>query len=193
MSAVEPAAKKAKTDEVVEEENVWTLPEHAANINAGVDKEFEGKSLTEIADGPVACLQGLGEVAEEMMEAVKVSTVRDLADWKFGKWACALVTLAELEEDGKRPAGSTLNVNNMLDKACETKSFKEIVELPVSSLQGITETADAALTRHHVDTIKKLGTWKYIAWARAIVDAAALEDTMSPEQRKRERELKKLA
>ncbi len=69
------------------------------NINNAVDKAFEGKSLKEIANAPVDALQGLSEKdAKALKEALGISTVADLANNKFVKWAQAIVALAESEE-----------------------------------------------------------------------------------------------
>jgi len=68
------------------------------NLNNALDKEYETKSLKEIADAPVAALQGVSEKDAELLKAAfNVKTVRDLANLKFVKWAQAIVTLADTE------------------------------------------------------------------------------------------------
>ncbi|CAK9032026.1 Uncharacterized protein SCF082_LOCUS19894 [Durusdinium trenchii] len=121
-----------------------------------------------------------------------VKTVRELANWKFGKWARSIVTLAKFEKEGARPADCMLNIDMALDKEHEGKSFTELLALPVSALQGLTEKADACLKHHHVDTIEKLGSWKFFAIAESMVDLVDTEETMTPEERKQAREMKKL-
>jgi len=170
----------------------WTLPDHTANVRHAIDKDLEGASLHKIVNGKIDGLQGLGEVAQEMMEAVGVHTVRDLAEWKFGRWARAIVTLAALEETGHKRAPSSLNIDLALDKEHETKTFNEMLALPVSSLQGLSAKADEALRHHHVDTIEKLGKWKYLEWATALSNIVDAEETLSPSDRKLDRQLKKL-
>ena len=69
------------------------------NINKAVDKDFESKTLKEIADAPVACLQGVSDrMGEALLEALKVKTVRDLANNKYVKWAQAITALADCED-----------------------------------------------------------------------------------------------
>lgn len=69
------------------------------NINFAVDKEWEDKTLKEIANAPVAALQGVSDrMAEHLYEALKVKTVNDLANNKFIRWAQAISTLADTEE-----------------------------------------------------------------------------------------------
>ncbi len=68
------------------------------NINAAVDKSYEGKSLREIAAAPVSALQGVTEKdAELLQQAFGVKTVGDLGKLKFARWAAAIAVLAELE------------------------------------------------------------------------------------------------
>ena len=69
------------------------------NINKAVMKEYEGKSLKEIADAPIGAIEGIspGDV-EHLQAAFNVKTVRDLANLKFVRWAQAIVALADTEE-----------------------------------------------------------------------------------------------
>jgi len=68
------------------------------NINNAVDKAYETKTLKELANSPVAALQGLSEGDAKLLEqAFNVKTVADLANLKYVKWAQAIVTLAEKE------------------------------------------------------------------------------------------------
>lgn len=69
------------------------------NICKAVDKEYETKTLKEIADAPVAALQGISDrQAELLYEAFKIKTVRDLAKLRFCGWAQSIVNLADCEE-----------------------------------------------------------------------------------------------
>eukprot|EP00187_Rhodella_violacea_P012320 CAMPEP_0184709876 /NCGR_PEP_ID=MMETSP0314-20130426/898_1 /TAXON_ID=38298 /ORGANISM="Rhodella maculata, Strain CCMP 736" /LENGTH=185 /DNA_ID=CAMNT_0027171647 /DNA_START=54 /DNA_END=611 /DNA_ORIENTATION=+ len=173
------------------DEEPW-CPDHTMNIVEGVDKEFHAASFHTLADAPVSALQGLAERADVMMAALGVKSVRDLAEWKFAGMARAIVALEGLEVAGKREAGSLLNCDLCLDKESEVKSLKEVAEMPPSCLQGLTEEADALLKTHHVTTVRKLAEWKYIHWAMAIVALAEYEETDGPNERKKQRMLKKL-
>ncbi len=69
------------------------------NLNKALDKAYEGKSLKELADAPVAALAGVSDNdARLLQEAFNVKTVRDLANLKYVKWAQAIVTLADTEQ-----------------------------------------------------------------------------------------------
>jgi hypothetical protein len=68
------------------------------NVNKAVDKAYESKSLKEIADAPVAALEGLSEGSGKLLAELGIRTIRDLGEWKFANWSRAIVELAKLEE-----------------------------------------------------------------------------------------------
>lgn len=68
------------------------------NVNKAVDKAYESKTLKEIAEAPVAALEGLSEAQGELLGRLGIKTIRDLGEWKFANWARAIVELAKLEE-----------------------------------------------------------------------------------------------
>lgn len=63
-----------------------------------------------------------------------------------------------------------MNVNKVVDKAYQDKSFEEIADAPVNALQGISKQ-DAALLKQafNVKTVRDLANLKYPKWASAIV------------------------
>ncbi len=68
------------------------------NLNKALDKAYEGKSLKELADAPVAALAGVSEAdAELLQKAFNVKTIRDLAQLKYVRWAQGIVSLADGE------------------------------------------------------------------------------------------------
>jgi len=85
------------------------------NINKCVDKAYEGKSFHELANAPIDALEGIGHKdAEILKRAFKVSTIRELANLKFIKWATAIATLAEEDDSTQEKAEEAL-----LDDAIE--------------------------------------------------------------------------
>lgn len=68
-----------------------------------------------------------------------------------------------------------MNINKAVDKAYETKSLKEILDAPVSALQGVSD-GDAELLQKAfgIKTVRDLGTNPFFQWAQAMV---ALEQT----------------
>mmetsp|Transcript_18899 Transcript_18899/g.24306 ORF Transcript_18899/g.24306 Transcript_18899/m.24306 type:complete len:185 (-) Transcript_18899:187-741(-) len=68
------------------------------NIDNAIDKEFEAKSLTELLQAPIHAIEGLTENADTVLKELHVKTIGDLADFKYCKWAEAIVELAKYEE-----------------------------------------------------------------------------------------------
>lgn len=67
-----------------------------AGIESKLDKAYETKPLTELADAPVAALQGVSESdAEHLKAAFNITTIRDLGTNKFFLWAQAIAKLAD--------------------------------------------------------------------------------------------------
>ncbi|MGZ0153590.1 hypothetical protein ACXJJ3_41435 [Kribbella sp. WER1] len=65
-------------------------------IDAKLDKAYEGKSFEDLADAPVAALQGVSDGdAEHLKAAFNIVTVRDLGTNKYFLWAQAIAKLAE--------------------------------------------------------------------------------------------------
>ena len=104
--------------------------------------------------------------------------------------AKALKTLSETE--GRRRPSCRLNLDNGLNKDHETKSFRQVLELPVSTLQGLSAKADVALGELGVETVGDFASFTLAAIAEAIVVLAPFEQTRTSEERKRERLLRNL-
>ncbi len=69
------------------------------NLNKALDKAYEGKTLKEILDAPVAAIEGVSEAdGEKLAAAFGVKTVRDLGTNKYFRWAAAMVALENAEE-----------------------------------------------------------------------------------------------
>lgn len=69
------------------------------NICNAVMKDWEGKSLKEIAAAPLWVLQGVTEEKAKLIEqGLGVKTIGDLGTNKFFEWAQAIAKLANCEE-----------------------------------------------------------------------------------------------
>jgi hypothetical protein len=70
-----------------------------------------------------------------------------------------------------------MNINKIVDKAYEDKTFKELVNAPVDAISGISEN-DAKLLSEafNVRTVSNLADLKYVKWAQAICLLAEGED-----------------
>lgn len=70
------------------------------NINTVVDNEFAGKCFRDICNAPLSAMRGLStKDAKALHEAFGITTIGDLAELKFVKWATAIKTLASEECD----------------------------------------------------------------------------------------------
>ncbi len=66
------------------------------DIASKVDKAYESKSVSELADAPVDALQGVSSSdAEQLSAAFGIKTVRELGTNKFFLWAQAISKLAD--------------------------------------------------------------------------------------------------
>lgn len=182
MSSEEPAAKKKKTG--------WE--DHKLNVSEAIMKADEGKHFTEIASSKISILQGIGPKSEHLLTAMNITTVTDLASYKYFLIARSIVALAETETDF-RPSGSTMNIDKAVDKAYESKKLSEIVESPVEALEGLSENAGRILTELGVKTVRDLANLKYCRWAEGVVTAAKYENTLTENERKQERALNRLS
>jgi len=79
------------------------------------------------------------------------------------------------EKKEKKGGEYSLNINKAVDKAHENKSFADIVKLPPSALQGLSEKADASLADYNVKTIRDMSDWKYYNIAVAIAELSKYE------------------
>lgn len=68
-----------------------------------------------------------------------------------------------------------MNINKALDKEFETKPLKEVLDAPVSALEGVSDgDAEHLKAAFNIKTIRDLATNKYFLRAQAI---NALADT----------------
>uniref|UniRef100_A0A7S2I8K3 Uncharacterized protein n=1 Tax=Alexandrium andersonii TaxID=327968 RepID=A0A7S2I8K3_9DINO len=175
--AAEPDAKRAKVGEPIQilKEQSKAAKAYTMDLNNMLDKDAEACSLHSIVGKPVSVLQGLAALGTEALSARKVVTVQDLARWKFFKLARGLLACEATKDAGRRAEAADMNINKALDKAWESKSVAEILDAPVSALQGLTPDDDARFAKLHVKSIRDLGSWKYARWAEAICDLAEFE------------------
>jgi hypothetical protein len=65
-------------------------------LEAKLDKAWEGKSASDIANAPVSALAGVTEAdAELLRQAFNIKTVRDLGTNKYFRWAQGIAALAD--------------------------------------------------------------------------------------------------
>ena len=71
---------------------------------------------------------------------------------------------------------ANLVLGEVLDKAHESTSFREILKLPPSALQGVSDKdAEALASAFGIRTIEDMATNKFFKLAQALVTMAAYE------------------
>mmetsp|Transcript_21893 Transcript_21893/g.28340 ORF Transcript_21893/g.28340 Transcript_21893/m.28340 type:complete len:203 (+) Transcript_21893:242-850(+) len=151
------------------------------NCNKALKKGDEAVSFKELIESkPVTSLQGIGPKHEAQLEALKLRTIADLANYKFFHLARSIQTLAQVEEAGERLEHATMNLDKGLDKAFESMSLNEVCKAPASALSGLSDIAGETLKQLGVKTVDDLAQWKYCKWAEAIQVAAKYEQYKPP-------------
>ena len=145
------------------------------NCARALIKAHEGDAFGDLLQCDVTTLQGIGPKHQEQLHSLRLKTIDDLANYKFFHLAKAISVLAETEQDDSRLAEARLNINKGLDKAFEKQSFREIVNAPVSALQGVSDKAGETWAHMGVRTVGDLARFKYCAWAHAMQTAAKYE------------------
>ena len=69
-----------------------------------------------------------------------------------------------------------MNINKALDKKYEGKTLKELTEIPVEGLEGLSADHGALLAKLGIKTVRDLAEWKFVAWAQAICALAKAEE-----------------
>jgi len=151
------------------------LSNHTLDCSKALKKADETHSFSALAQDEVSVLQGIGPTRLEALHSLGIKTIPDLAKYKFYHTARAIVTLAATEEGNRLPE-SVMNINKALAKAHETQSFKELVDAPVSALQGISETKGDLLHELGVSTIGDLARSRYFKNAESIVWLSKFEE-----------------
>lgn len=151
------------------------LSKHTLNCAKALKKADEADSFSVLSKENVSVLQGIGPTRLEALHSLGIKSVPDLANYKYYHTARAIVALAATEEGSRHP-DSVMNINKGLDKAYEAKSFSELVDAPVSALQGISDQKGAMLHELGVSTIGDLASLKYCHWAESIVWLSKFEE-----------------
>jgi len=74
------------------------------------------------------------------------------------------------------PTGYLMNVNNAVDVAYHGTALRQIIDLPVTALQGIGEQRAEVLNKFKVKTVRDLANWKFYQIAKSIKALAEVEE-----------------
>mmetsp|Transcript_22163 Transcript_22163/g.46765 ORF Transcript_22163/g.46765 Transcript_22163/m.46765 type:complete len:179 (+) Transcript_22163:3-539(+) len=148
---------------------------HQLNIAFALVKSEERESFAHLSSKPVTALQGIGPKHAAELETLGIETIEQLATYKFFHLARAIDTLGATEEPNGRLEDTILNIDNGVDKAYEHMYLKDILDAPVSALQGISEEKGSVWKQLGCKTVQDLANYKYARWAEAILTAAEFE------------------
>ena len=89
----------ASFEEAIDSSSSKSGSEHQMNIDGAFDKEFRHMPMRELCNQPLHSILGMAEwVDVELPKLKKMSTVKDLAEWRFPRIAANLVELAKYEK-----------------------------------------------------------------------------------------------
>lgn len=140
-------------------------------VHGAVVKAYEGKTLTELAEAPVAALKGVSEAeGKKLKAALGIATIRDMATNRLAEWARGIVLLADTEEVETKQEERLKKVE---DKAYEVKSLKDIADAPLDELQSLNKR-QAKLLREalRIHTVRDLANNRFFCVASGIVTLA---------------------
>ena len=124
------------------------------NIDTVVGKDYLGKCFRELADAPVSALNGVGEEgAQALQQAFGVTTVRELANLNFIKWASAIATLASEEQ----PLPKEKAQEELLDDAVEMTfpaSDPISVDAGITRIEVSPDKVDAQSDHQHANKVE---------------------------------------
>lgn len=124
------------------------------NIYTIVDQEYAGHNLRELADAPVSALRGVSaKDAKALAQAFNVQTVRELANLKFFRWAQAISTLAEHEQESPQ----ALAKETLLDDGLEMTfpaSDPISVDSGITRIEVAPDMVDAQSDHQHAGKVE---------------------------------------
>ncbi|MFB9242730.1 hypothetical protein IV454_21350 [Massilia antarctica] len=124
------------------------------NINTIVDAEFTGKCFRDLRNAPLSAMRGLStKDAKALHEAFNITTIGDLANLKFVKWASAINVLAEEECDTEEQAAK----ETLLDDAVEMTfpaSDPISVDAGITRIEVPPEMVNASTDHQHAKSIE---------------------------------------
>ena len=128
------------------------------NIQSIVDQSFHTKTFRELAEAPISALRGVSPSdARALSQAFGVNTIAELANLNFFKWATAIQTLAEVENDTpEQQAKETL-----LDDAVEMTfpaSDPISVDAGITRIEVPPEMVDAGRDHQNARSIEETST-----------------------------------
>ena len=125
------------------------------NINTIIDSEHAGKCFRDLCNAPLSALRGVSaKDAKALQQAFGVSTIGELADLKFVKWASAIRTLAAEECDTEEQMAK----ETLLDEAVEMTfpaSDPISVDAGITRIEVPPDMVNASTDHQHAKTVEE--------------------------------------
>ena len=119
------------------------------NINTIVDTEFADKNFRDICKAPLSAMRGLSkDDAKALTKAFGITTIGELANLKFVRWATAISVLAQ--EEGDTPEQTAKET--LLDDAVEMTfpaSDPISVDSGITRIEVAPDMVDASTDHQH--------------------------------------------
>lgn len=124
------------------------------NINTIIDSEHAGMCFRDLCKAPLSALRGVSaKDAKALQQAFGVSTIGELADLKFVKWASAIRTLATEECDTEEQIAK----ETLLDEAVEMTfpaSDPISVDAGITRIEVPPDMVNASTDHQHAKTVE---------------------------------------
>ena len=142
-------------------------------LKAAIDQEFHSKSFVEIAKAPLGVLGGVSrDQGLQVMDALNVKTIAELATSKHVLWAQAINTLAKHE----RTTAANPVLAEILDPKWEKSDVRDLAKASPAVLSGLSERGAKNLQEAiGVRTVEELATNRYVLMAQVIANLAKFE------------------
>lgn len=127
---------------------------HTMNINSIVDNEHADKCFRDLCNAPLSALRGVSaKDAKALQQAFNITTIGELADLKFIKWASAIRVLAAEECDTKEQVAK----ETLLDDAVEMTfpaSDPISVDAGITRIEVPPEMVNASTDHQHAKAVE---------------------------------------
>ncbi|MES2901269.1 MAG: hypothetical protein V4723_16175 [Pseudomonadota bacterium] len=124
------------------------------NIDSIVDSEHAGKCFRDICNAPLSALKGVSaKDAKALNQAFGITTIGQLADLKFVKWATAISILASEECDTPEQVAK----ETLLDDAVEMTfpaSDPISVDAGITRIEVAPDMVDASTDHQHAKEVE---------------------------------------
>eukprot|EP01134_Creolimax_fragrantissima_P001645 CFRG1645T1 len=145
------------------------------NFCLALCKPFRHEHIQDVASLGVEALENIGDAMAKAWAELGVTTIRDLAEYKYGRWATSLLTLSKFQGSTEGDILGTKCIQHMLNLDEKHESLGHIVAADVTVLMGLGEKKKHALNRIGILTVRDLAEYSFFETAIALVEMAEAE------------------